>query len=180
MNAIDYMEYYFIRKLIKSRAYELDNRDKRDREPNISTFNQPAYLSYIEQIEFLLRADGIILDAPRKSKQQKYYPLLGNPSCQVYFQDGMFVLEAGAQITPYTSESKKESTIKHIIRQKRELDQFESEGKLEKLADGSYLSILPISFKSTSAVACFLRGRSSNGWDHFEGINELRSEINES
>lgn len=176
MNAIDYMEYYFIRKLVKSKAYQLENKDMRDKKPNISTFNEPTYLSYIEQIEFLLRADGITLDAPTKAKQLKYYALRGNPTCKVYFQDGAFILEAGAVITPRTSQSTNQSIIYHIDRQNKEITLFEKEGKLEKQTDGTYRSILPISFRSPSAASCFILGRSTNGWDEFDGIKELRSD----
>lgn len=174
MNAIDYMEYYFIHKLVQSKAYQLENKDMRDREPNISTFNQTTYLSYIEQIEFLLRADGITLDAPTKAKELKYYVLRGNPTCKVYFQDGAFILEVGAVITPYTSSSTNQATIYYIDRQNKEIAQFEKEGKLEKQADGTYRSILPISFRSPSGVSCFILGQSSNGWNVFDGIQELR------
>lgn len=177
MNAIDYMEYYFIHKLLQSKTYQLENKDTREKAPNISTFNRTTYDSYIKQIEFLLLADGIRLDAPTKSPTLKSYPLRGNDTCRIYYKEGAFVLESGAVIIPYTSSSTVKSTRQHIARQQKQLGQFVSEGKLEQLDNGSYRSTSPISFSSPSGVSSFLLGHSSNGWDAFIGVEELRRQL---
>ncbi|WP_028274714.1 GIY-YIG nuclease family protein [Atopococcus tabaci] len=58
---IDYMEYEFIKRFKKS-SFTLMNKDPRTNEPNISMYDKPNILAYINQIEFLLSAEGVSID----------------------------------------------------------------------------------------------------------------------
>ena len=174
-NAIDYMEYYFIQKVVSAGVYVVENKDERKKEPNVSIYDQPAYDQYITQIEFLLQIEGVRLTLPAKKIAQKYYKLRGKgPSAQAYFQEGKFYLEVGSIIRP--SATKSESMKSIMDRRKQQIVQLLAEKKIapSKDDDRCYEVLYPLSFKSPSTMAVFVLGRSANGWDEFLGIEELR------
>ena len=174
-NAIDYMEYYFIQKVVSAGVYVVENKDERKKKPNVSIYDQPAYDQYITQIEFLLQIEGVRLTLPAKKIAEKYYKLRGKgPSAQAYFQEGKFYLEVGSIIRP--SATKSESMKSIIDRRKQQIAQLLAEKKIapSKDDDRCYEVLYPLSFKSPSTMAVFVLGRSANGWDEFVGIEELR------
>lgn len=174
-NAIDYMEYYFIQKVVSAGVYVVENKDERKKKPNVSIYDQPAYDQYVAQIEFLLQIEGVRLTLPAKKIAQKYYKLRGKgPSAQAYFQEGKFYLEVGSIIRP--SATKSESMKSIIDRRKQQIAQLLAEKKIapSKDDDRCYEVLYPLSFKSPSTMAVFVLGRSANGWDEFVGIEELR------
>ena len=174
-NAIDYMEYYFIQKVVSAGVYVVENKDERKKKPNVSIYDQPAYDQYITQIEFLLQIEGVRLTLPAKKIAEKYYKLRGKgPSAQAYFQEGKFYLEVGSIIRP--SATKSESMKSIMDRRKQQIAQLLAEKKIapSKDDDRCYEVLYPLSFKSPSTMAVFVLGRSANGWDEFVGIEELR------
>lgn len=174
-NAIDYMEYYFIQKVISAGVYSVENKDERKKEPNVSIYDKPTYDQYITQIEFLLQIEGVRLTLPTKKIAGKYYKLRGKgPSAQAYFQDGEFYLEVGSIIRP--SATKAESMKSAIDRREEQIGLLLAEKKIAPSKDdGRYYEVLyPLSFKSPSTMAFFVLGRSANGWTEFVGIKELR------
>ena len=174
-NAIDYMEYYFIQKVVSAGVYMVENKDERKKEPNVSIYDKPTYDQYITQIEFLLQIEGVRLTLPAKKIAQKYYKLRGKgPSAQAYFQEGKFYLEVGSIIRP--SATKSESMKSIMDRRKQQIAQLLAEKKIapSKDDDRCYEVLYPLSFKSPSTMAVFVLGRSANGWDEFVGIEELR------
>ena len=174
-NAIDYMEYYFIQKVVSAGVYMVENKDERKKKPNVSIYDQPAYDQYVAQIEFLLQIEGVRLTLPAKKIAEKYYKLRGKgPSAQAYFQEGKFYLEVGSIIRP--SATKSESMKSIIDRRKQQIAQLLAEKKIapSKDDDRCYEVLYPLSFKSPSTMAVFVLGRSANGWDEFVGIEELR------
>ena len=174
-NAIDYMEYYFIQKVVSAGVYMVENKDERKKKPNVSIYDQPAYDQYVAQIEFLLQIEGVRLTLPAKKIAEKYYKLRGKgPSAQAYFQEGKFYLEVGSIIRP--SATKSESMKSIIDRRKQQIVQLLAEKKIapSKDDDRCYEVLYPLSFKSPSTMAVFVLGRSANGWDEFVGIEELR------
>lgn len=174
-NAIDYMEYYFIQKVVSAGVYMVENKDERKKKPNVSIYDQPAYDQYIAQIEFLLQIEGVRLTPPAKKIAEKYYKLRGKgPSAQAYFQEGKFYLEVGSIIRP--SATKSESMKSIIDHRKQQIAQLLAEKKIapSKDDDRCYEVLYPLSFKSPSTMAVFVLGRSANGWDEFVGIEELR------
>ena len=174
-NAIDYMEYYFIQKVVSAGVYMVENKDERKKEPNVSIYDKPIYDQYITQIEFLLQIEGVRLTLPAKKIAQKYYKLRGKgPSAQAYFQEGKFYLEVGSIIRP--SATKSESMKSIMDRRKQQIAQLLAEKKIapSKDDDRCYEVLYPLSFKSPSTMAVFVLGRSANGWDEFVGIEELR------
>ena len=174
-NAIDYMEYYFIQKVVSAGVYMVENKDERKKEPNVSIYDKPTYDQYITQIEFLLQIEGVRLTLPAKKIAEKYYKLRGKgPSAQAYFQEGKFYLEVGSIIRP--SATKSESMKSIMDRRKQQIAQLLAEKKIapSKDDDRCYEVLYPLSFKSPSTMAVFVLGRSANGWDEFVGIEELR------
>lgn len=174
-NAIDYMEYYFIQKVVSAGVYMVENKDERKKKPNVSIYDQPAYDQYVAQIEFLLQIEGVRLTLPVKKITEKYYKLRGKgPSAQAYFQEGKFYLEVGSIIRP--SATKSESMKSIMDRRKQQIAQLLAEKKIapSKDDDRCYEVLYPLSFKSPSTMAVFVLGRSANGWDEFVGIEELR------
>ena len=70
---IDYIEYYFINKLKNSSSYLLENKDMRTSEPIVSIYDKPNIEAYIEQIEFLLKTEGIDFDEQQVTEDSKFY-----------------------------------------------------------------------------------------------------------
>lgn len=173
-NAIDYMEYYFIQKVISAGVYSVENKDERKKAPNVSIYDKPTYDQYITQIEFLLQIEGVRLTLPAKKIAGKYYKLRGKgPSAQAYFQDGEFYLEVGSIIRP--SATKAESMRSTMDRRELQIEQLLAEKKIRACADpDSYEVVYPLSFKSPSTMALFVLGRNANGWTEFVGLDELR------
>lgn len=60
-NAIDYMEYFFINLLQNSKNYELQNVELRKREPNINYVDKIVYKSFLDQLIFIMKSEGIDL-----------------------------------------------------------------------------------------------------------------------
>lgn len=177
-NAIDYMEYYFIQKVVSAGVYVVENKDERKKKPNVSIYDQPAYDQYVAQIEFLLQVEGVQLALPAKKITGKYYKLKGKgPSAQAYFQDGLFYLDVGSTIRPATAKS--ESMKATLQRREKQLQSLLAEGKIAPAQEpGCYEVLYPLSFNSPSMMAVFILGRSANGWDEFLGISELRDTPN--
>lgn len=175
-NAIDYMEYYFIQKVVSAGVYVVENKDERKKKPNVSIYDQPAYDQYIAQIEFLLQVEGVRLALPAKKITGKYYKLKGKgPSAQAYFQDGLFYLDVGSIIRPVSGKSQTKELSNVLLNREKRIQLLLSEGKIAPCEDDGYYKVLyPLSFRSPSMMAVFVLGYNANGWKTFDGIKELR------
>ena len=175
-NAIDYMEYYFIQKVVSAGVYVVENKDERKKKPNVSIYDQPAYDQYVAQIEFLLQVEGVQLALPAKKITGKYYKLKGKgPSAQAYFQDGLFYLDVGSIIRPVSDKSQLKELPNILLNREKQIQLLLSEGKIEPYEDHGYYKVLyPLSFRSPSMMAVFILGYNANGWRTFDGIEELR------
>ena len=175
-NAIDYMEYYFIQKVISAGVYSVENKDERKKEPNVSIYDKPTYDQYITQIEFLLQIEGVRLTPPAKKITGKYYKLKGKgPSAQAYFQDGLFYLDVGSIIRPVSGKSQTKELSNVLLNREKRIQLLLSEGKIAPCEDDGYYKVLyPLSFRSPSMMAVFVLGYNANGWKTFVGIEELR------
>lgn len=175
-NAIDYMEYYFIQKVVSAGVYVVENKDERKKKPNVSIYDQPAYDQYIAQIEFLLQVEGVRLALPAKKITGKYYKLKGKgPSAQAYFQDGLFYLDVGSIIRPVSGKSQPKELPNVLLNREKRIQLLLSEGKIVPCEDDGYYKVLyPLSFRSPSMMAVFVLGYNANGWKTFDGIKELR------
>ena len=175
-NAIDYMEYYFIQKVISAGVYSVENKDERKKEPNVSIYDKPTYDQYITQIEFLLQIEGVRLPLPAKKITGKYYKLKGKgPSAQAYFQDGLFYLDVGSIIRPVSGKSQTKELSNVLLNREKRIQLLLSEGKIAPCEDDGYYKVLyPLSFRSPSMMAVFVLGYNANGWKTFVGIEELR------
>ncbi|WDV46791.1 GIY-YIG nuclease family protein [Clostridiaceae bacterium M8S5] len=169
---IDYLEYEFINKFKKS-SYSLRNKDLRERRPNISVFDEARLNSFIHQIEFLLRAEGINIDTRKeKTNETKYYYPSKTYNAKLFVKDGRFVLEKGSNIKR-PNETSKEWKDNFYGRYNNTIDRYLAEGKAIE-DDGQIVTCVNLEFKKPSQPAELVSGTSQNGWTFFRGLNELR------
>ena len=172
---IDYMEYHYIKMLKKSSQYFLDNKDLRSNEPVISIYDKPIIMSYIEQIDFLLRAEGVEFSEEHLSSTVKYYsPRSPKHEAKLFVQGGKFILSAGSVIVRPIATSKEWSDDGRFFnRNNRIIDRWLAEEKI--FVQGNvFRATVNLSFDSPSMAGSFVTGRSTNGWQFFRGLTELR------
>jgi hypothetical protein len=172
---IDYLEYAFIKKFQKS-SYILTNVDPRGTEPIISVYDKPTINMYIDQIEFLLRAEGvsfITVENIKPKKDNVYFPQ-GKYHAQLIVSDGKFILLSGSEIKrPIESSKDWADKGKFYTRQNTIINEYLEDGKISPSGDTFILNI-NIAFKSPSAPACLISGRAENGWDFFKNLEKIR------
>lgn len=172
--SIDYLEYEFIQKFKKS-SYILINKDLRSNKPNISTYDRPNLETFIEQIEFLLNAEGIDFDEKLVSTEQiKYYYPSAKHNAKLFVTDGKFILAAGSEIKRPPETTKNWKDKKHFPRGNSIIDSYIENEKV-KITDGKIITQINLAFKSPSAPADLITGLSENGWKFFKGLEELRN-----
>lgn len=172
--SIDYMEHAFIKKLKKS-SFMLMNKDLRTNEPNISIYDRPNLDAYIEQIEFLLNAEGVSLQevSPNGVGVTYYEPTSKRYKAKLFVKDGKFILVEGSVIRRPT-ELAKDWKVNLYERNNNVINGYLDDGKVEEI-NGEIVLLMNIEYNSPSMPASLLSGRSENGWLFFKGLNELRS-----
>lgn len=172
---IDYLEYYFISKLEDSGKYILENKAMRNNEPNISIYDKPTIYSYIHQIEFLLKAEGINIDEEKiDHTTQFYYPKNKKYSAKIFVKDGNFILAEGSIISrPIESAQNWSDKGAFYNRYTNYIEEFLKEEKIKPFAD-KYKLLMNLTFSSPSAVASLISGYSENGWEFFKDLEKLR------
>lgn len=177
---IDYIEYSFIRKLKNSSSYLLDNKDMRNSEPIVSIYDKPNLNAYIEQIEFLLKTEGIDFNEQQIAEDSEfYYPKNKRYYAKISIKEGKFILHAGSLIrSPIESSKNWSDKGKFYYRYTEIIDDLFKNNKVYK-KDNCYETLVNLSFKTPSMVASLISGRGENGWLFFEGLNEIRSIDNE-
>lgn len=171
---IDFIEYYFIDKLRNSSAFILENKDLRS-EPNISIFDKPNLMAYIDQIEFLLKAEGIEFNELKISESNDfYYPKNNRFKARIFVQDGRFVLHSGSYIRrPIESARNWSDGGKFYNRYTEIIDDLLQDNKIVE-ANGYYQTLVNLSFKTPSMIASLISGNAENGWLFFENLAQLR------
>lgn len=172
--SIDYMEHAFIKKFKKS-SFMLMNKDLRTNEPNISIYDRPNLDAYIEQIEFLLNAEGVSLQevSPNGVGVTYYEPTSKKYKAKLFVKDGKFILVEGSVIRRPT-ELAKDWKVNLYERNNNVINGYLDDGKVEEI-NGEIVLLMNIEYNSPSMPATLLSGRSENGWLFFKGLNELRS-----
>jgi hypothetical protein len=172
--SIDYLEYDFIQRFKKS-SYVLTNKDLRPNKPNVSVYDLPNLESFINQIEFLLSAEGVAIDEVKEvpSKVKYYYPSKKH-NAKLFVQDGKFVLVSGSVIKRPPASTKEWKNIKHYTRGNEIIDSYIENEKVKEV-DGKLVTQMNIAFKSPSAPADLITGLSENGWKFFKGLDEIRN-----
>lgn len=171
---IDYLEYMFISKLKRS-SYVLMNKDLRANEPNVSIYDKPYILSYYEQIEFLLNAEGINLkETEIDVEEEKHYKPNNNFMAELFVKNGKFVLTKGSEIRKPIDSSKNWKNDKFYYKYNSIVDDYLNDEKV-KVANGKYILTINIAYDNPSLPANLVSGRSENGWRFFKGLNELRT-----
>lgn len=172
--SIDYLEYHFINKIKYSNQYTLENSDLRTKEPNVSLYNLPNLRSFIEQIEFLLSCEGIVLDIENKKREHpKYYFPSTKYKAKLYVKDGKFILSKGSELRRPPVSSQQWKDKQHFSKMNDVIDDYIRNGKvLEK--DSTLITLTDLAFKAPSPAANLVTGQSENGWTFFKELNQLR------
>jgi len=172
---IDYMEYEFIKRFKKS-SFTLMNKDPRTNEPNISMYDKPNILAYINQIEFLLSAEGVSIDtiSTEQLNERFYYPKNKNYRSRIFVKDGQFVLAKNSELRRPVDSSKNWKTGTFFNRYNNMIDNYIEDGKVIE-ENGVLRTVINMSFDSPSRVAELISGQSTNGWLFFDELNELRT-----
>lgn len=172
--SIDYMEHAFIKKFKKS-SFMLMNKDLRTNEPNTSIYDRPNLDAYIEQIEFLMNAEGVSLQevSPNGVGVTYYEPASKKYKAKLFVKDGKFILVEGSVIRRPT-ELAKNWKVNLYERNNSVINGYLDDGKVEEV-NGEIVLLMNIEYNSPSMPATLLSGRSENGWLFFKGLNELRS-----
>lgn len=199
-NAIDYMEYYFINLIKKSSQYTLNNVEQRNKEPNLNYLDKMVYETYLTQIEFLLKAEGIYLDSKQNedalqstssilqskpettSNEYKenydssklYFPRNDKYNASVRYENGLFILTEGSIINKPRKEMLNWYDGGRLYRRLiKEQSEYEKSGLLEDMGD-KYKVLSEIPFESPSGAGIIVSASSRNGWDFFKDIKELK------
>lgn len=172
--SIDYLEYDFIQKFKKS-SYVITNKDLRQNRPNISVYDLPNLEAFIAQIEFLLSAEGVDIDeANEVSLDVKYYHPSDKYNAKLFVQDGKFVLVADSEVRRPPESTKSWKDQRHYSRGNEIIDSYIENEKVKEI-DGKLITQTNIAFKSPSAPADLVTGRSENGWKFFKGLENIRN-----
>ena len=174
---IDYMEYHFINKLRNSSSYSLENIILINTEPVISIFDKPTVMAMINQISFLLQAEGINFDNQEMIPRSKVYqPKSKRYTAKLISSEGKFILLEGSHIVRPIETSKAWSDGGRFYNS--QTSQIETLIKDKKVVDRGdyYETLMNLTFKSPSNAACLVSGASENGWLFFAGLDELRKQ----
>ncbi len=171
--AIDYLEYKFIDKFKKS-SYIISNKDLRNNEPNISMYDRPVLDAHIRQIEFLLSAEGIIIDLNDVGNNEDYYyPKNKNYKAKLHVKNGKFILKKGSCIKRPIDSSKNWKSDRFYKKNNRIIDSYLKDEKIKEDGD-SFILTVDIAYNSPSAPGSLITGRNTNGWKFFKDLNDLR------
>jgi len=172
---IDFIEYHFINKLKNSSSYLLENKDMRSSEPTVSIYDKPNLMAYIEQIEFLLKTEGIDFSEQQVTEDSKfYYSKNRKYHAKISIKEGKFILHVGSFIkNPIESSKNWSDEGRFYNRYTGIIDDLLKDNKIAKKGN-CYETLVNLSFRSPSMVASLVSGRAENGWLFFEGINDLR------
>jgi hypothetical protein len=174
-NYIDYLEYYFIHKLIDNSEFIITNADKRSHEPSISLNVKTIAHQFAEQIEFLLASEGLYISRSIKiNSNDLIFKSKAPYNAKLYFEGQKFILLAGSEANRPKDSSKNWKDGKHFNRFNHLINQYIEDGKLEE--NNSLIIVLKdIPFDSPSTAANIVSGGSENGWVFFKGLNEIRN-----
>lgn len=171
--AIDYLEYEFIKKFKKS-SYVLTNKDLRNQEPNVSVYDRPMLTAFIEQIEFLLSAEGItIRELLGNAERLKYFLPANKYNAKLFVKDGKFILEKGSELKRPAETSKDWKNDKHYVRFNKLIDNYIEDEKVS-VENDTIIALVNLGFNAPSTAASLVSGYSENGWLFFRGLNEMR------
>lgn len=201
-NVIDYLEYYFINCLKESLFYKMTNVEQRDREPNLNYFDKLTYQMFIEQIEFLLKAENINLnekqpilsvileiaedkmsdtsldinleDVISESEEVVYEALGKDFHGKLKMVEGKYTLLKGSFIIkPKVSMLNWSDSGRAYYRITKLVDSLVIQGKLNDC--GKTCEVIEnIDFTSPSSAGELVRGGPVNGWTFFKGLSDVR------
>jgi hypothetical protein len=172
--SIDYLEYEFIKKF-RSSSYILTNKANRYNQPNYDIFKKPIFEKYLDQIEFLLSTEGIVLSEPEMDlRYMKYYfPKSENYIGKLYVQDGKFIIcKDSVLVRPL--EKTKDYSGNLFSSFNAQIDSFIVDGKVKEV-DNKLITVIDLAFSKPSRAAVLISGISANGWTFFVGLDEQRS-----
>lgn len=180
LNAIDFLEHYFIHLFDRVKTYELENKDKRTQAPKLKDTDRISCQDYIEEIEFLLKAEGVrLMQSTDVEESLTMYPLKSYPKgASIYYKEGKYYLSIDSIVGP--ARSKGLSWASKLKKRQDMVTMYWDQGYLQAESEAdTYKVVQPIAFDSPSAVAEFVLGCSTNGRKAFEGIRELLSSLSQ-
>lgn len=88
-NTLDYMEAYFAELLIESNNYNLHSSTTKGKVPKLNSFDKITYNMYVNQIEFLLKAEGLDFRNSKISLKNKPQAKESHKSLETQIQESI-------------------------------------------------------------------------------------------
>lgn len=88
-NTLDYMEAYFAELLIESNNYNLHSSTTKGKVPKLNSFDKITYNMYVNQIEFLLKAEGLDFRNSKVSLKSKPQVKESHKSLETQIQESI-------------------------------------------------------------------------------------------
>jgi len=173
--SIDYLEFAFIRKF-KESTYIPTNRDLRTNEPNLSIYDKPNIERYVDQIEFLLSTEGVVLKTIKNNITRRYYKAKKSCNAKLYVENGKFVLPKGSELKRPPESTKNWKSDYHYIRYNRLIDEYLQSEKIVEKENVLTLQV-DLVFDRPSTAADLVSGFSENGWLFFDGLKNIRNDV---
>jgi hypothetical protein len=170
---VDYLEFHYINQFQKLVDYTLENTADRKTSPNITKYDRANIDQIIKKIDFYLNINGINTENKinNNHKTKLYFSKDGNSS--IYYDNGFFYLKADSKVKkPNVGVLNYSDNGNLYHRLVKTINDLVESNLVDK---NSYKTKQDIQFSSISRIASLVTGRSANGWDYFENVNELRS-----
>lgn len=169
---IDYLEYSFINEFNKS-MYTLENKDMRTNKPVLDLFQESSLSDIKEEILFMLSCNDISLKEEKKIRSKIYKAGKGK-NAELIYENGKFVLLSGSEVNYPKEDVKNWSDGGNFYkRQNSIIDSYIEQGKIQG-EKGKFYTSVDIAFTSASASASLVTGGSENGYDFWQGLDEIR------
>lgn len=157
---IDYLEWYYINKVVKQSFYSHSNKDLRTKQPLISKFDEPTVDKIIQGINIFLLFCNIDLNIlEQKSDEEKFW-----------FKDGELIYSSGVFILLNNSKIKR-PTYQKTVTDKSMVDRWFEENAeyLQEINENSWILKRDITINSPSFAGRLCSGNSAeNGWTVWE------------
>lgn len=176
-SAIDYLEFHFINRF-KSTVYNLENKEPRTQTPTIDRFIRSTYDNYIEQIHFLLEANGIDFRDEQQdlNENKKYFNATLGRDAKLFIHDGKFYVAQGSVIVRPKEQVKTwQDGGKFYQFYTDKFLQLVESNQAELLSDNRSAKLLvDVAFTAPSGAAEIVTGNSTNGWNFWEDLEKIR------
>lgn len=175
-NSLDALEYLFTRKVDKSQ-YVLIKKQLQSEIPDAGIYEQPYIYTCIGQIEFLLNAEGIILDEANKHKTptvshadkghvKYYFPKESKYEAKIFIANSRYYIAAGSFIRRPLVGTINNKAGDIYNRNNKIIDSLLDSKKIV-VYDDTFKLLFDIPFRTSSQAASLISGLSVGGRDFF-------------